>query len=343
VTVVRGKTWPLSVAPMMDWTDRHYRVLLRQITKRTLLYSEMVTTGALLFGDRDRHLEFSAVEKPLALQLGGDDPQALAACARLAESWGYDEVNLNVGCPSERVQRGRFGACLMAEPELVAACVAAMREATALPVTVKHRIGIDDLDRYEDLARFVDTVAAAGCDRFIVHARKAWLTGLSPKENRTIPPLRYGEVYRLKAEFPQLRIELNGGIDTLEAVRSQLAFVDGVMVGRAAYQTPYRLALADRLFYGSSEPAPTRREVVLGIIPYLEAMLAQGVYLSRITRHMLGLLAGQPGAKAWKRHLGEHAHRPGAGIEVLTAALQGVPEAVLDHNPEALTVAVNQH
>jgi len=341
--VVRGKTWPLSVAPMMDWTDRHYRVLLRQITKRTLLYSEMVTTGALLFGDRDRHLEFSAVEKPLALQLGGDDPQALAACARLAESWGYDEVNLNVGCPSERVQRGRFGACLMAEPELVAACVAAMREATALPVTVKHRIGIDDLDRYEDLARFVDTVAAAGCDRFIVHARKAWLTGLSPKENRTIPPLRYGEVYRLKAEFPQLRIELNGGIDTLEAVRSQLAFVDGVMVGRAAYQTPYRLALADRLFYGSSEPAPTRREVVLGIIPYLEAMLAQGVYLSRITRHMLGLLAGQPGAKAWKRHLGEHAHRPGAGIEVLTAALQGVPEAVLDHNPEALTVAVNQH
>ena len=341
--MVRGKTWPLSVAPMMDWTDRHYRVLLRQITKRTLLYSEMVTTGALLFGDRDRHLEFSAVEKPLALQLGGDDPQALAACARLAESWGYDEVNLNVGCPSERVQRGRFGACLMAEPELVAACVAAMREATALPVTVKHRIGIDDLDRYEDLARFVDTVAAAGCDRFIVHARKAWLTGLSPKENRTIPPLRYGEVYRLKAEFPQLRIELNGGIDTLEAVRSQLAFVDGVMVGRAAYQTPYRLALADRLFYGSSEPAPTRREVVLGIIPYLEAMLAQGVYLSRITRHMLGLLAGQPGAKAWKRHLGEHAHRPGAGIEVLTAALQGVPEAVLDHNPEALTVAVNQH
>lgn len=341
--MVRGKTWPLSVAPMMDLTDRHCRVLLRQITRRTLLYSEMVTTGALLFGDRARHLEFSVVEKPLALQLGGDDPQALAACVRLAETWGYDEVNLNVGCPSERVQQGRFGACLMAEPELVAACVAAMREAVELPITVKHRIGIDDLDRYEELARFVGTVAAAGCDRFIVHACKAWLQGLSPKENRTIPPLRYGEVHRLKAELPQLRIEINGGIDTLEAAQQQLAVVDGVMVGRAAYQTPYRLALADRLFYGASEPAPTRREVVLGMIPYLEAMLAQGVYLSRITRHMLGLFSGQPGAKAWKRYLSEHAHRPGAGVGVLMAALAGVPEAVLDARPEALMVALKQH
>ncbi len=327
---------------MLGWTDRHCRVLLRQITRRTLLYSEMVTTGALLFGDRARHLDFSAVEKPLALQLGGDDPQALAAGAHLAESWGYDEVNLNVGCPSERVQQGRFGACLMAEPGLVAACVAAMREATALPVTVKHRLGIDDLDRYEDLARFVGTVAGAGCDRFIVHARKAWLTGLSPKENRTVPPLRYGEVHRLKAEFPQLKIELNGGINTLEAARRQLTFVDGVMVGRAAYQTPYRWALADQLFYGASEPALTRREVVLEMIPYVEAMLARGVYLSRITRHMLGLFAGQPGARAWKRHLSEHAHLPGAGAGVLIAALAGVPEAVLDARPEALMVAAKR-
>lgn len=333
MTSPRARAWPLSVAPMMGWTDRHCRVLLRQITRRTLLYSEMVTTGALLFGDRARHLDFSPVEKPLALQLGGDDPQALAACARLAEAWGYDEVNLNVGCPSERVQRGRFGACLMAEPERVAACVAAMRDATALPVTVKHRLGIDDLDRYEDLARFVRIVAEAGCDRFIVHARKAWLQGLSPKENRTVPPLRYGEVYRLKAEFPQLTIELNGGIDTLEAAERQLALVDGVMIGRAAYQAPYCLALADQRFYGSREPAPTRREVVLRMLPYIEVMVAQGVALGRITRHMLGLFAGQPGARAWKRHLSEHAHRPGAGVEVVLDALAGVPPAVLDARP----------
>jgi tRNA-dihydrouridine synthase A len=332
---IRGTTRLLSVAPMMDWTDRHYRFFVRQLTRRTLLYTEMVTMHAVLHGDRERLLSFSEVEKPLVLQLGGDDPAKLAECARIAESWGYDEVNLNVGCPSERVQSGNFGACLMLEPGRVAACVAAMRGAVNLPVTVKHRTGVDERDGYEDLRRFVDTVAEAGCERFIIHARKAWLKGLSPKENRTVPPLRYEEVYRLKEEFPELLIEINGGFTSLETVSALLEKVDGVMVGRAAYENPYLLAAADRDIFGEDMMPRSRREVVLGMLPYLEQCLLQGVRFNSITRHMLGLFAGQPGARAWKRHLSEHAHRSGAGIKTVLDALEALPDEVLDARPAA--------
>jgi tRNA-dihydrouridine synthase A len=326
VGVRRGGDWPLSVAPMMDWTDRHYRRFLRFVTRRTPLYTEMITTGAILHGDRERLLGFSRAEHPLALQLGGDDPRALAECARIASAWGYDEINLNVGCPSDRVQSGRFGACLMARPDDVARCVEALRAATDLPVGVKHRIGIDDLDTYEHMLAFVDTVAAAGADRFTVHARKAWLEGLSPKENRTVPPLRYDDVYRLKAERPGLRIEINGGVRTLDEAKAHLERVDGVMIGRAAYETPYVLSDADRRFFGDARPPLSRHEVVRAMLPYVEEQRTNGVYLGRITRHMLGLFAGRPGARAWKRHISENAHRPGAGPDVLLAALELVPE-----------------
>lgn len=327
--------YPLSIAPMMDWTDRHYRFFMRGITEHTLLYTEMVTTGAVLYGNKARHLDFSPEELPLALQLGGDDPAALAECAALAEVWGYTEVNLNVGCPSNRVRNGNFGACLMAQPERVACCVAAMREAVSIPVTVKHRIGVDSLDRYEDMANFVRVVSSAGAARFTVHARKAWLQGLSPKENRTVPPLRYDDVYRLKREFPELWIEINGGVVTLEAVHTHLRKVDGVMVGRAAYENPYLLTAVDRDLFGDDAPPPTRREVVLRMLPYIEAQLQQGVYLNRITRHMLGLFAHQQGTKAWKRHLSENAHKEGAGVEVVLGALAGVPDEVLDARADA--------
>lgn len=311
----------LSVAPMMDWTDRHCRFFLRQITRRTLLYTEMVTAGAILHGDRDRFLAFDPAEHPLALQLGGSDPAELAACARIAEAYGYDELNLNVGCPSDRVQNGRFGACLMAEPELVGRCVAAMREATALPVTVKCRIGIDARDSYEDLLAFVDSVAAlGGCRSFAVHARKAWLQGLSPKQNREIPPLRPAEVHRLKRERPELEVVINGGILSLEAALSELAAVDGAMIGRAAYQDPWCLAEADRRVFGAGEPAPERAEVVARLLPYLEARCAEGVPLKAMTRHLLGLFNGLPGARAWRRGLSQAAHRPGAGPEVVEQA-----------------------
>lgn len=331
--------YPLSVAPMMDWTDRHFRVFMRGVTKRALLYTEMVTMNAVLLGDRTRVLGFSPAEKPLALQLGGDDPVKLAECARIAEDWGYDEINLNVGCPSVRVQNGNFGACLMAQPELVAACVAAMRRATRIPVTVKHRIGIDDLDSFELLTKFVETVADAGAVRFSVHARKAWLSGLSPKENRTVPPLRYETVYRLKEMFPELEIELNGGVKTLEDTQLHLERVDAVMLGRAAYETPFVLAEADARFYGATH-VPTRREVVEGTLPYLETQLSHGVPLNSMTRHMLGLFAGQPGARAWRRHISENVHRPGADAEVVRDALSLVPAAVLDERP-ALTTLTN--
>lgn len=324
---------------MMDWTDRHDRSFLRLVTKRTLLYTEMVTTGAILHGDQGRHLDFSPQEHPVALQLGGSDPEALAKCARIAQAWGYDEVNLNVGCPSDRVQSGMFGACLMAKPDLVAACVDAMRAATSLPVTVKHRVGIDDLDSYEHLATFVATVSGAGCDTFIVHARKAWLSGLSPKENREIPPLRYEVVRQLKADFSHLTIVLNGGVKSLEAAREHLTWADGVMIGREAYSNPFVLALADATIFGEDTPAPTRRDVVTRLLPYLEDMLAQDVYLSRVTRHILGLFAGQPGARGWKRVLSEEAHKPGAGVEVVLKALAQVPDAVLDARPCARTAA----
>lgn len=314
----------LSVAPMMDWTDRHQRVFMRGITRRALLYTEMVTMNAVLLGDRARVLGFSEVEKPLALQLGGDDPKRLAECARIAEDWGYDEVNLNVGCPSERVKSGNFGACLMGQPELVAECVAAMKRVVKIPVTVKHRIGIDDQDSYDDMRYFVTIVADAGTERFTVHARKAWLSGLSPKENRTVPPLRYEEVYRLKREFPYLTVELNGGIRTLEGARAQLSHVDAVMIGRAAYETPYVMAMADRNFY-ESDYRPTLGDVVSAFLPYLESQLAGGVPLKSMTRHILGLFSGVPGARAWRRHLSEKAHREGAGSEVVLGALEHIP------------------
>ena len=325
--------YPLSIAPMMDWTDRHYRVFMRQLTRRTLLYTEMVTTGAILYGDKARHLDFSPEELPLALQLGGDDPAALAECARIAETWGYSEVNLNVGCPSARVQSGNFGACLMVQPELVAECVAAMRSVTSLPVTVKHRIGVDELDRYEDMANFVRVVSAAAPARFTVHARKAWLQGLSPKENRTVPPLRYADVHRLKREFSHLFVEINGGFKTLDVIRSQLDKVDAVMVGRAAYETPYLFATVDKDVFGEEVKPKTRREVVMGMLPYVEAQLEEGVYLSRITRHMLGLFAHQPGARSWRRFISENAHKKGADAQVLRGALAAVPDDILDAQP----------
>jgi len=314
----------LSIAPMMERTDRHYRYFMRQITRRTLLYTEMVTVAAILHGDRAKLLGFSPTEKPLALQVGGDDPQQLAFCARIAEDMGYDEINLNVGCPSSRVQNGNFGACLMAQPGRVAAAVAAMQQAVSIPVTVKHRIGIDRRDRYEDMADFVRTVSEAGCRRFTVHARKAWLQGLSPKENRTVPPLRYEDVYRLKQDFPHLFVEINGGILSLEQAKTQLKAVDAVMIGRAAYDNPYLFATADRDFYGDATPTPTRRQIVEAMLPYIEDWVARGTKLHAISRHMLQLFSGQPGTKAWKRYISENAHHPGASGDVMREAFARV-------------------
>jgi tRNA-dihydrouridine synthase A len=308
---------------MLDWTDRHCRYFLRLMSRHVLLYTEMVTTGAILHGDQDRLLGFHLREKPLAVQLGGSDPQELAECARIAEARGFDEINLNVGCPSDRVQRGRFGACLMAEPELVAACVAAMRDAVGIPVTVKTRIGIDERDSYEELAHFVSTVAAGGCEIFIIHARKAWLSGLSPKENREVPPLRYDVAEAIKRNFPGLCVILNGGIADLDQAERHLARFDGVMIGRAAYHNPYPLlAEADRRLYGDDHPIPSRAEVMTEMLSYIAAELERGTRLHTITRHMLGLYHGMPGGRAWRRQLGERAVKPGAGLDVL-AALPG--------------------
>ena len=306
---------------MLDWTDRYCRYFLRQITRHTLLYTEMITTGALLHRDPADFLDFDPAENPLALQLGGSEPGDLARCTQLAAEWSYDEVNLNVGCPSDRVQNGRFGACLMAEPALVADCIAAMSEASDLPVTVKHRIGIDDLDSYDALATFVDTVSAAGCRTFVVHARKAWLQGLSPKENREIPPLQYPLVHRLKDDFQTLEFVINGGFKTLDAADEQLQFLDGVMIGREAYQNPWLLADADPRFFTKAAPHTSRRQVVEAMLPFIERQLASGIPLIRMTRHMLGLFHGQFGARAWRRHLSQNAHLPGAGIDVVHAAL----------------------
>ncbi|UCH27060.1 MAG: tRNA dihydrouridine(20/20a) synthase DusA [Trueperaceae bacterium] len=329
----RGQGWPVSIAPMMDRTDRHYRFFMRQMTAHTLLYSEMITTGAILYGDRSRFLDFSPQERPLVLQLGGDCPRDLADCARIAQDWGYDEINLNVGCPSQRVQTGNFGARLMAQPELVARIVEAMRKAVQLPVTVKHRIGIDRCDRYEDMVHFVLTVSQAGVDRFIVHARKAWLKGLSPKENRSIPPLRYQDVYRLKTEYPQLCIEINGGVDSLKQVAAHLDRVDGVMIGRAAYEKPFIFASTDPVFYRSDRTIVSREEVVERLLPYTERMMAQGVPFSRISRHVLGLFAGQPGAKAWRRVLSQESHKPSAGPATFLRAMEQVPASVTRFRP----------
>jgi tRNA-dihydrouridine synthase A len=309
------------VAPMMEWTDRHCRLFHRLLTRRALIYTEMVTTGAVLHGDRARLIGFDPAEHPVALQLGGSDPAALAACARIGADFGYDEINLNVGCPSERVQDGRFGACLMAEPALVGDCVAAMKAAVSIPVTVKCRIGIDDQDPDVALETMTAAVEAAGVDALIVHARKAWLAGLSPRENRDIPPLDYDLVFRLKARHPGLPIVLNGGIATVEAARAHLAKVDGVMMGRAAYQEPWRLLAVDPLLVGEPAPSASPKAAALALVPYIERQLAIGLRLHTITRHLHGLFQGVPGARAYRRHIATQAVKPGAGPDVLAQAV----------------------
>ena len=309
-----------SIAPMMDWSDHNCRFFWRLLTRQALLYTEMVTTGALIHGDRQRFLHYNTEEHPVALQLGGSDPQELARCAQWAQEWGYDEVNLNCGCPSDRVQSGMFGACLMANPRLVADCVRAMRDSCDIPVTVKHRIGIDHMESYGELQSFVEPVAEAGCSVFIVHARKAWLQGLSPKQNREIPPLNYAWVYQLKRDFPQLTIVINGGIQTLAECQLHLQHVDGVMLGREAYQNPWMLAEVDSLLFGVDKPADSREDVITALLPYTKQQIERGASLNHITRHILGLYQGVPGARKFRRHLSENAYRKGVGIEVLEQA-----------------------
>jgi tRNA-dihydrouridine synthase A len=318
----------LSIAPMLDWTDRYCRYFLRLITRHTLLYTEMVTTGAILHGERARFLAFDESEHPVALQLGGSEADDLARCAKLGEQWGYDEINLNVGCPSDRVQSGSFGACLMLTPSVVAEAVKAMRDAVAIEVTVKHRIGVDEQDSYQGLCDFVGDVAEAGCQTFIVHARKAWLQGLSPKENREIPPLCYETVHQLKRDFPALQIVINGGITSLAQAENHLREVDGVMIGREAYHNPWILAEADRLIYSDDQPQPDRHEIVQRLLPFIEQELARGTPLNRITRHVLGLFHGCPGARRYRRVLSEGAHLPGAGSELIAQAATEVRSAV---------------
>jgi tRNA-dihydrouridine synthase A len=319
-----------NIAPMMEWTDRHCRFFHRLLTRRALIYTEMLTTGAILRGDRARLLGYDAFEHPVALQLGGSDPAALAQSARIGEEFGYDEINLNVGCPSDRVQEGRFGACLMVEPALVADCVAAMKVAVKIPVTVKCRIGIDEQDPDQALFSFTDAVKAAGADALIVHARKAWLKGLSPRENREVPPLDYACVHRLKLAHPDLEIVLNGGIASLEQAKAQLAHVDGVMMGRAAYQEPWRLLGVDPLLYGEPAPFAHLKDAALALIPYIERELAKGVRLHSITRHVLGLFHAVPGARAFRRHLATEAVKPGAGSSVKADALAHVLDTAKD-------------
>jgi tRNA-dihydrouridine synthase A len=326
MTGLRPAGHRLCIAPMMAWTDRHERYFLRLIARRVRLYTEMIPLGAILHGDTARFLRFDPAEHPVALQLGGADPDGLARCAEIGQRFGYDEINLNVGCPSGRVQNARFGACLMAEPELVARCVAAMAGAVDLPVTVKTRIGIDDQDSYQFLKHLVEAVAAAGCDTLILHARKALLAGLNPKQNREIPPLRYDVVQRVKRDFPGLQVVVNGGIRTVEQAEAQLALVDGVMVGREAYQNPYCLAAWQQTLDGAVEPAPSREEVVLRLLPYVERELADGTPLKAITRHLMGLFNGLAGARAWRRHLSEAAHRADAGTEVIREALAKIQD-----------------
>jgi tRNA-dihydrouridine synthase A len=314
----------LSIAPMMDCTDRHDRYLLRLISRRVLLYTEMITANALVYGDPARLLAYDAFEHPVALQIGGSEPERMAAAARMAEDFGYDEVNINVGCPSDRVKNGAFGACLMAEPDTVAECVRAMRATVAIPVTVKSRIGIDDQDSYEHINRFTAAVVEAGTEALIVHARKAWLQGLSPKENRDIPPLDYDRVYRLKRDWPNLPIVINGGIRTLDDAAAHLPAVDGCMLGRGPYGSPWSLAGADRRFWGDPDPLDSPRTAVEAYMPYVRARLAEGVAVRHMTRHMSGLFQGQPGARAWRRTLAEGA-AAGGGAEVIEQALARLP------------------
>jgi tRNA-dihydrouridine synthase A len=325
-----GSNRKFAVAPMMEWTDRHCRYFHRLLTRQALIYTEMITTGAVLHGDRARLLAYDEAEHPVALQLGGCDPGALAACARIAADLGYDEINLNVGCPSDRVQEGRFGACLMAEPALVGDCVAAMKAAVAVPVTVKCRIGIDEQDPEESLDSLTRILRQAGVDALIVHARKAWLEGLSPRENRDVPPLDHDRVYRLKAAHPQLAVVLNGGITSLAMAAGCLERVDGVMMGRAAYQEPWRLMGVDPRIFGAPQPFESLRAAAEAMIPYIAHELARGTRLSAITRHMLGLFRGVPGARAFRRHLATEAVKPGAGAEVLRDALACVVDSGAD-------------
>lgn len=311
-----------SIAPMMDWTTSDCRVFHRLMSRHTLLYTEMVTTGALIHGDAARHLDYHASEHPVALQLGGSHPAELAQCARMAEEWGYDEVNLNVGCPSDRVQNNMIGACLMAHPQLVAECLGEMQAAVRIPVTVKHRLGIDDLDSFEHLHQFVETVRQSGCTSFTIHARKAILQGLSPKENRDIPPLIYDHVYRIKALHPELEVIINGGIKTLAECDQHLEQVDGVMIGREAYQNPWPLlSEADRRYFSDNHPVPSRMDVAEAFIPYLEQRLAAGAPLYAVTKHLLGLFHGQRGGKQFRRHLSENGHAREAGVDTFRAAL----------------------
>jgi len=319
---------------MMDWTDSRCRVFHRRLTRRALLYTEMLTTGAIIHGDRERLLGFDAVEHPVALQLGGSDPRELAQAARIGEEFGYDEINLNVGCPSDRVKDGRFGACLMAEPELVARCVDAMKGAVSIPVTVKCRIGIDDQDSETALGQLARGVIAAGADALIVHARKAWLNGLSPKENRDIPPLDYDRVYRLKAALPNVPIIINGGIASVAEAKRHLDHVDGVMLGRAAYQEPWRLLDVDPELFGEAAPYATMKDVFEAMFPYIEDQLAQGARLHSMTRHFVGAFHGVPGARAFRRHLAEKGVKPGAGVEVLRDAV-----ALVEDRAAALVAA----
>ncbi|SOC54196.1 tRNA-U16,U17-dihydrouridine synthase [Chromohalobacter canadensis] len=316
-----------SVAPMMDWTTRDYRAFARTLTREALLYTEMVTTGAILHGSpRERFLGFSDVEHPVALQLGGSDPAALAECAAIAAAWGYDEVNLNVGCPSDRVQNNLIGACLMEHPAKVAAAVRAMQAVVSIPVTVKCRIGVDEQDEDADLARFIGTVADAGCEVFIVHARKAWLEGLSPKENRDVPPLNYPRVHRLKTQHPDLHIGINGGIKTLDDCQAQLEKVDSVMIGREAYQNPWLLAGVDAALYGTPSTVKSRHDAARAMRSYIDKRLTDGAKLNHVTRHLMGLFQGCPGGRQFRRHLSENAHRDGAGLEVFDEALAKVRE-----------------
>ncbi|WP_456757360.1 tRNA dihydrouridine(20/20a) synthase DusA [Bradyrhizobium sp. USDA 4011] len=321
--------WKFSCAPMMDWTDRHCRVFHRLMSRRARLYTEMLTTGAIIHGDRARLLGFDASEHPVALQLGGSDPRDLAAAAQIGEDFGYDEINLNVGCPSDRVKDGRFGACLMAEPALVAEGVAAIKRAVKVPVTVKCRIGIDDQDPEVALDTLARGVIAAGADALVVHARKAWLNGLSPKENRDIPPLDYDRVYRLKTALPDVPIIINGGITSIAEAKQHLAHVDGVMLGRAAYQEPWRLLTVDSELFGETPPHATMKDVFAAMLPYIERQLAEGTRLHSITRHFVGAFHGVPGARAFRRHLAENGVQPGAGTDVLREAIARVDDRAL--------------
>jgi tRNA-dihydrouridine synthase A len=327
---------------MMDWSDRHCRMFWRQLTEHAVLYTEMVTTGAILHAGPERFLTFHEEEHPLALQLGGSDAQELAQCAKIAQDWGFDEVNLNCGCPSDRVQNNMIGACLMGHPQRVADCVKAMKDACDLPVTVKHRIGIDAMESYEEMVNFIEPIKAAGCQTFIVHARKAWLQGLSPKENREIPPLHYDYVYRLKQDFPELEIIINGGITDLQQSQQHLAHVDGVMIGRAAYQNPYLLAEVDQQIYDLGKTTKSREQVLLDFMPYVEEQLNQGNRLNHMTRHILGLFQGQPGGKAFRRHLSQHAHQAGAGVEILQQAHEMIVQERERAEQRAAARAANQ-